>query len=146
MAGDGLIVSGGVDGVVRLWDPATPEDPGREVGRHGAVMALAVIDYRQIVSVGLSGEVRLWEPADPCAARHALNCRSAARAVAATADGRIICGYADGTLRLWESDARGDRGHPVGTYRGAIWALAISEDGRVAAANDNVLTIFSLAS
>ena len=31
---DGLVVSGGGDGTVRLWDPRTPGDLGRELGRH----------------------------------------------------------------------------------------------------------------
>jgi hypothetical protein len=40
---DGLVVSGGVDGAVRLWDPALPGDPGRELARHhDPVNAVAV--------------------------------------------------------------------------------------------------------
>ena len=38
-------LSGGWDGALRLWDPADPDDRGRELGRHEVgVSALAVTE------------------------------------------------------------------------------------------------------
>ena len=64
--GEGLVVSGGGDGAVRLWDPRNPGDPGRELGRHdGAVSAVAVTGDGLVVSGGEDGTVRLWDPRNP---------------------------------------------------------------------------------
>jgi WD40 repeat protein len=54
--GEGLIVSGGDDGAVRLWDPRTPGDPGRELGRHDrAVPAVAVTGEGQLTVATVTG-------------------------------------------------------------------------------------------
>ena len=141
---DGRIVSGGLDGAVRLWDPPGPDYLGLELGRHQAVMAVTVTLDDQIMSVGLGGEVRVWDRDIPGTIRNELNCRSAARTVAATPNGRTVCGCADGVIRLWDHQTINDRSTAVADYRGTISALAIGPDGWIVAANNNVLTIFEL--
>jgi WD40 repeat protein len=142
---DGHIVSAGLDGAVRLWNPADPGHSGLELGRHLAVMAVAVTPEGQVISVGLGGEVRLWDRSSPGVIRNEMPARNATRTVAATANGQVVCGCANGIIRLWDYRATNDRATAVAGYRGAVSALAIGPDGWIAAANDNVLTIFELA-
>lgn len=56
------VVSGGLDGAVRLWDSTRPGSADYEIGRHNAVLALAVASDDRVVFGGLDGAVRLWDP------------------------------------------------------------------------------------
>ena len=61
-SGEGLVVSGGEDWAVRLWDPAG--DRGRHLGRrHGRVAAVAVSGEGLVVAGGDDGAVVLGTPA-----------------------------------------------------------------------------------
>jgi hypothetical protein len=47
---DGRVISAGDDGAVRLWDPAKPDDPGRELGGRplSGVLAVGVADQQGV--------------------------------------------------------------------------------------------------
>jgi len=73
-AGDeGHVVSGGMDGTVRLWALHNPDDSGRDLGRHagggraasGAVSAVAVTGDGLVVSSGADGTVLMWDRHNP---------------------------------------------------------------------------------
>ena len=66
--GQALLASGGEDGTVRLWDPATGQAAGPPLKGHaGRVWALAAVPLpggrALLASGGEDGTVRLWDPA-----------------------------------------------------------------------------------
>ena len=59
-------VSGGYDGMVRVWDLAGAAAPRELTGHDGEVEAVAVSgDGRTAVSGGYDGMVRVWDLAGP---------------------------------------------------------------------------------
>ena len=56
------IVSGGADGMVRVWDRGSGREQAALTGHTGAVRAVAITpDGRQITSGGADGMVRVWD-------------------------------------------------------------------------------------
>ncbi len=89
---DGQVVSGGHDGMVRLWDPHAPDKPSRDLGHHdGPVGAVAVTADGHVVSGGADGMVRLWDPHAPDKPSRELGRHDGSvQAVAVIADGRLL--------------------------------------------------------
>ncbi len=132
VGGEGLVVSGGDDGTVRLWDPHTPDDPGRELGRHdGPVRTVAVSGEGFVVSGGLDATVRLWEPHTPDDPGRELGRHDGAvLAVAVSGVGRVVSAGLDGAVRLWDPHTPDDPGRELGRHDGPVRTIAISREGR----------------
>jgi len=132
VTGDGRVVSGGLDGTIRLWDAGKPDDTGTVLGYHnGPTLTVAVTSDGRVVSGGHDGAVRLWDLAklgDPglVLGRH----NSTVRTVAVTSDNRVVSGGLDGVVRLWDANVPDDRGYEVGRHS-AVFALAVTSDDRV---------------
>ena len=137
VTGEGKIVSGGDDGVVRLWDPHASGDPGQELGHHdrGPIFSVAVTGEGKIVSGGDDGVVRLWDPHTSGDPGQELGHHADRRvlAVAVTKEGKIVSGGDDGVLRLWDPHKPGDPGHELGHHTKGSWvfALAVTEKGKI---------------
>jgi WD40 repeat protein len=111
-----LLASGGDDGTVRLWDPASGDPVGHPLTGHTSgvrtVAAVPLPDGRTLLaSGGGDGTVRLWDPVSGDPVRHPVTGHTNwVRAVAAVPlpDGRIMLatGGGDGTVRLWDLDTR----------------------------------------
>jgi WD40 repeat protein len=98
-----LLVSGGEDGLVRLWDAETG-DARRALAGHGAgVTCLAVsADGKELASGSGDRTVRLWETATGRLVR-TLEHPQAVLAVAFGRDDQFLAtGCADNTARLWD--------------------------------------------
>jgi WD40 repeat protein len=132
VTGAGLVVSGGRDGTLRMWNPATPGDPGRELGRdEGEVWSVAVTADGLVVSGGGNGSVRLWDPGTPGnPARELGRHKGVVRALAVTADGLVVSCGDDGAVRLWDPTTRGDPGFELGHHKW-VSAVAATADGLV---------------
>ena len=91
------MISAGGDGAVRLWNPAIANDPGRDLGHHDTVWALAVTPDSSVISAGGDGAIRLWNPAiaDDPGQQLALH-DGGVQALAVTADARVIIATAAG--------------------------------------------------
>lgn len=129
---DGLIVSGGQDGVLRIWDPRRPGSLGRQLGDHGEpISALVVTDGGLVVSSGLRS-LRLWNPHAAEVSRGELGrVDGHLKQLVAARHGLVISGEEDGTVRLWDTR---DPGTPAGALRepgGLLFALAVGPNGRV---------------
>ena len=105
-----VLASGGEDGTVRLWDPATGAEQHALTGHDGWVGALAwgqLGDCPVLASGGEDGTVRLWDPATG-AEQHALTGHDGW--VGALAWGQVrdwpvlASGGEDSTVRLWDPD------------------------------------------
>jgi WD40 repeat protein len=141
VTGEGNVVSGGDDGVVRLWDPGVPSDPGRELGRHaGPVCAVAVTGDGKVVSGGDEDRaVRLWDPAVPNdhgreIGRH----KYGVCAVAVTGDGKVVSGGDDGVVSLWDPSLPNDVGRELGRHadEATVCAVVVTGDGKVVSGGD----------
>ena len=101
---DRRIVSGGSQGVLRLWDPATPDAAPVEIGSNpGAISRLAALSDGRVVTGDSEGGVRLWDPAAPGAAPVELGHHDGwITAVAVLDDGRVATGGYEARVRLWD--------------------------------------------
>ncbi|MBI4577246.1 MAG: hypothetical protein HY722_13390 [Planctomycetes bacterium] len=132
-AGAGVLTTGGVDGVVRLWGESSGEAIGRLTGHEGPVAALVSAGGRAW-SAGWDGTLRAW---DLEARRAAGLWRLSGRELSALAWGaegrRVLCGGHDGSLWLWRDAGGGSADvtalapRPHGEW---VRSLALSGDGR----------------
>jgi len=59
----GRLASGGGDGTIKLWDPASGQLQATLEGHSGWVMALAVLPGGRLASGGGDRTIKLWDPA-----------------------------------------------------------------------------------
>ena len=100
----GLVVSGGADGTVRVWNPAQPEEPGAVVGRHEQRLHLAV--DRAYFGDGVA-------------------------TVAVLPDHTVVSAGSDDTIKLWDLLTPGETGTVLGRHRGTPGIVAILDDERL---------------
>jgi hypothetical protein len=115
------LASGGDDGNVRIWDPATCEevltlkghDPKRRIPQFGLVRSLAWgPDGTRLASAGLDGAVKIWEVADGREVFALPADHGPVWSVAWSPDGaRLAAGAQDGTIRVVEGLGRTPRAH-----------------------------------
>ena len=103
-----LLASGGDDGAVRLWNPATRQAPRAPLPPvAGGVNGVAFSpDGKLLATAGGDGTVRLWNPATGQAAGAPLPAEtgrgSHVDGVAFSPDGKLLAtAGGDGTVRLW---------------------------------------------
>ena len=135
---DGLhTLTGSWDGSLKVWEPAAGKEIRMLRGHQGGVISLAVTaDGSQAISGSRDCTVRLWNLADGVELRALAGHEHAVTAVAITPDGRVaVSGDNGGVVRAWDLDS----GELLAEFRGegAIWACALSADGRTIAASES---------
>jgi transcriptional regulator with XRE-family HTH domain/DNA-binding beta-propeller fold protein YncE len=150
-----LLASGGADGTVRLWNPATGRPVGAALhatGAHNGVLGVAFSPGGKLLaSGGADGTVRLWNPATgrPVgAALHATGARNGVSWVAFSPDGKLLASAdLDGAVRLWNLAT----GQLVATLhasaRNGVSGVAFSPDGKLlaSAGGDGTVRLWNLA-
>ena len=127
-----LFLTGGTDGIPRLWDMAT----GRllqELPHHqdGVWAGAFSPDGKTVLTGGDGFKAHLWDVASGKPLGPPLEHQGIVCAVAFSPDGKtILTGSADGTARVWDAVAR----TPLGTvmhHQDWVWAVAFSPDGKL---------------
>jgi WD40 repeat protein len=144
-----LLASGGSDGKVRLWAPATGKELGCLDGHAGGVNRIAFsADGALLASAGADKMIRLWDVARRSEIRVLKGHAFPAYGVAFSPDGKLLAsGSVDNTARVWEvatgKEVRRFNGTP-GHYIGPI---AFSPNGKLlaAAGHDALIRLWEVA-
>jgi WD40 repeat protein/DNA-binding SARP family transcriptional activator len=129
------VVTGGEDGIVRVWDAATGRETARLDGGHGAVRTAAFAPGDRL-SLGFEDGTLALTGASLGTSQEVLRAGAGAvRSVAFSGDGeRLAAALDDGTVRVLAPDGSEPKRRLTG-HRGAVLGVAISSDGnRVASA------------
>ncbi|KAG2221615.1 hypothetical protein INT45_005189, partial [Circinella minor] len=138
---NGLIVSGGTDKIINVYDPSTPNAALYTlIGHEENVSALATTPTGTIVSGSWDKNVIVWKNFQQA---YALKGHTAAVwAVLAIEDDLILTAAADKTIRLWKD------GKHVRTFNGHTDAVrglaAVPGIGFVSCSNDGTLRVWTL--
>ncbi|MFF4413458.1 hypothetical protein ACFYY8_13070 [Streptosporangium sp. NPDC001559] len=132
-----LLASAGMDGTVRLWDPATGKQIGAPLtGYTDAVNSVAFSrDGTLLASASVDGTVRLWDPATGKQARPPLTGHTdAVNSVTFSPDGtRLATAGTDQTVRLWDPATGKQIGAPLTGHTDAVNSVTFSPDGTLLA-------------
>jgi len=145
-----LLASAGIDGTVRLWNPATGQAVGPPLravtGPDSFVLTVAFSpDGKLLASADADGTVRLWNTATrkPVKTlnvpRHGGGMNPVA-GVAFSPDGKLLASAdADGTVRLWNPATGQPAGPPIPADTGpdgGVNGVVFSPDGKLLASAD----------
>jgi WD40 repeat protein len=132
-----VVVSGGSDGTVRIWDPLAGTQLGPPlIGHTGGVYAVVtgrIAERQVVVSGGSDSTVRIWDcltgkPACSPLIGHSGPVRTVALDRIGD-DPIIVSGSDDGTLRMWNAVDGQCVGSPLTGYIGPIRAVALHRIG-----------------
>jgi WD40 repeat protein len=140
------IVSGGVDGAIRIWDAETGKVVwGGKVSQ--SLMAVAYLPYvTQVVSGEQEGTIRIWDANDGKEVKKLTGHTEAVTCLAVTPDGKqLVSAACDNTVRVWDLES----GRELRCFRGHtkwVYAIAISPDGKTVASGgeDRVVRIWAM--
>jgi RNA polymerase sigma factor (sigma-70 family) len=127
----GKLASGGLDGLVLVWDLGTGTRAVTFKGHKRPVFAVAVAaDGKTIASAGAGGIIRVWRSDSGEEVRRPRGHDKAVAALAFTPDGTLLAsgGY-DGTIRLWDV-ATGEEAQRLTGHEGRVTGLAFCGDGK----------------
>jgi hypothetical protein len=150
VAPDGrMIVSGGDEGVAKLWDAKTGTLQKTFEGHRSSVRAVAFSpDSRFIVSGSLDNTLKLWD-ADSGRLLHTLEGHSGSvHAATFSPDGKtVLSGGGDKTLRFWEMET-GRLIKTLEAHGDGVRTAAFSPDGEMvlSGSDDTTLKIWDAAS
>ncbi|AKJ10465.1 WD40 repeat-containing protein [Streptomyces incarnatus] len=134
-----LLVTGGNDGVVRLWEPATGQ--GRRIlrghGRRVGTLSFSA-DGSMLAAGGNDGVVRVWHAASGRRLRELTGQSDRLVSAAFGPAGPLLAtASSDGDLYLWNA-ATGEYQRELDVETDHVWAEAFSADGELlATANDD---------
>jgi WD40 repeat protein/serine/threonine protein kinase len=132
---DRHVLSGGVDGTVRLWDMKEGKELHRLTGHRTLPVSVAFLPGgRRAISGGFvpDNTIRLWDLAIGKEIKRFEGHTSGIYCVAVSPDGsRILSGANDKTMRLWDVET-GKQLRCFDAFTDRISAVAFSPDGRTA--------------
>jgi WD40 repeat protein len=140
----GLIVAGGSDGTLRLWDSGSFELIRLLAGHTGPIWSVALHAHKALLaSSGQDGRIRLWNTGDG-QLNHVLDHGGGpVRSVAFAPDGAtMVSGGNDGTVARWDT-ATGAR---LGTFTGgarSLWSVTYSPGIIAACSADATVRLWS---
>ncbi|MBN2314758.1 MAG: protein kinase [Sedimentisphaerales bacterium] len=145
-----LLVTGGYDRMVRLWDTNTGRELTTLIG-HPASLTDVVFspDGRLIASTALGGQSRVWNPSEEREGRILKRGHTnLVRALAFSPDSKqLISASMDKAIKVWDV-SKGKVIHTLSGHENSIWSLAISPDGRhiVSGSEDSTIRLWDIDS
>jgi len=145
----GLLVSAGVDRVVRLWDPraaARSSCIGKLNGHTNSVTAVVPeVDGDQLYSASLDKSLKIWDLATRRCTETLLGHVSGVSSLGIFAKGRPLSGGADKTVRFWKVDKDTHLMFTRHTY--AVDAVCVADNEKfVSGSQDGSLMLWSSSS
>ncbi|WP_320783616.1 trypsin-like peptidase domain-containing protein [Streptomyces sp. CRN 30] len=142
------LATGGGDGTVRLWDPATGTPRVTLTGHTGTVNAVAFDpDGRTLASAGGDRTVQLWDAVTGARRATLTGHTGHVYAVTYSRDGKTLAtGGEDRTVRLWDA-ATGARRATLTGHADAVYAVVFSPDGKilVTTSTDQTVRLWNVA-
>lgn len=146
---EGMVVSGGEDGTVKLWELRHRSLRRTLVGHTGWVFAVAVTpDGRIVASAGDDAIIRLWDAETGAARAVLLGHTRRIRSLAFTQEGNLlVSGGDDGQVFVWDIERPGLL-RAMKTPGCPVWSVAVGcADTVIAAAGaDEYLRLYELGS
>jgi LPXTG-site transpeptidase (sortase) family protein len=130
-ADETLLVSGGRDNAVRLWNPLNGELRGMLTGHTAWVTRVAISpDGSRIASASQDTTVRLWDVRTLSPLATLTQHTGSVTGVDFSPDGHLLATVSlDGTIWLGEAST-GAKIAQLPNFGGAVWSVAFSHDGR----------------
>ncbi len=128
-----LLVSGSIDGSVRLWDRATGQPVAQIASGADPVLTLAIAPAGTGFATGTRrGAVEFFDFSRPYPVNEWAGIPSAPTAIQVAADGRfVLTGDAGGTLRWWDSQTKAAVRDFAGTTAPLVGAALLESAGAV---------------
>ncbi len=129
VSGDGgYIVSGSLDGTVRIWDAATGKELRKLRGGPERVYSVAVSHDGQRIAAGLGdGAIRIWHLESGVEEATLQGHTDATLALAFDReDKRLVSGSYDGTMRLWDMTKKREM---AAVSDRPVYSLSLNPDG-----------------
>lgn len=139
------IFTGGLDGLVRLWDPETGQSMGTFKGHNSAIRSLLFNPAgNQLVSTSADYTVRVWPFDIVLQARDYAGHQGSVWSAAFSPDGqRLVSASADRTLKIWDL-ASGKILHSLEGHNSGVTVALFSPDGKtvLSAGGDKMLRLW----
>ncbi|KWU42230.1 WD40 repeat-like protein, partial [Rhodotorula sp. JG-1b] len=137
-----VLVSGGCDRTVRVWDVSTGYCIHTLTGHTSTVRCLRVLDSRPLaISGSRDGTVRVWD-IDKGEAVHVLNGHAASVRAIDVCGSRAVSASYDMTCRLWDVDS-GECLHVFRGHTSKIYSVAFDGERVVTGSLDSTVRVWS---
>jgi len=139
------VFTGGLDGLIRLWDPETGQSLGVYKGHNGAIRALVFHPAgTQLVSASADYTVRVWPFDIVLQARDFSGHQGPVWSAALSPDGqRMVSASADKTVKIWDL-VSGKVAHTLEGHDAGVTVALFSPDGKtvLSAGGDKMLRLW----
>ncbi|MCX8140765.1 MAG: hypothetical protein N3E46_13885 [Gemmataceae bacterium] len=128
----GVVVSGGKDGQVLVWDGVRGQLRHRLEGHRGGVLGVSVSgDGGVVVSGGSDGQVLVWDGRSGQLRHRLEGHRGEVKCVSVSGDGGVVVsGGWDGQVLVWDGGS-GQLRHRLEGHKSWVWGVSVSADGGV---------------
>lgn len=135
---DGQVLTAGLGGVIRVWEPTTGKELGIIAGHQHFISEVDISeDGKLAVTAGGDGPIILW---DLTTGEEKLRLRgheAEARAVAFIPGGRFLASAGtDQKVRIWDRTTGRQLQEFEGSPKGTTYSVAVSSDGKMLASGD----------